>query len=98
MSKKNWLLWVVINLVMGIFGYVLLAIGFIIGIAGSGNIYMALAIALFILLILIFYANRILYHVFAQHSEESIPGTVELGGNLLAWAVVIAVYLVFAFL
>lgn len=98
MSKKNWVIWVVINLVMGVFGYVLLALGFVIGIAGSGNVYAALAIALFILMILIFYANRILYHVFAQHSDRIVPGMVELGGNLLAWAVVIAVYLVFTFL
>lgn len=98
MSKKNWVIWAIINCVMGAFGYILLALGFIIGIAGSGNVYAALAIALFILMILIFYANRILYHVLAQHSENSIPGMVELGGNLLAWAVVIAVYLVFTFL
>lgn len=98
MSKKNWAVWAVINLIMGVFGYVLLALGFIIGIAGSGNVYVALAVALFILLILIFYANRILYHVLAQHSDQAISGMVELGGNLLAWAIVIAVYLIFTFL
>lgn len=102
MSKKNWIIWVVVNLIMGVGGYVFLGIGYIIGLANAGNniniVYVALAIALFILLLLIHFANRILYRVFSEGSSETVPGTVRLGGNLLAWAIVIVIYLILSFI
>lgn len=102
MNKKYWAIWMIVNLIMGIGGYVFLGIGYIIGLANAGDnsgiVYGVLAIALFILLILIHFANRILCRVFSEASGTTIPGTVQLGGNLLAWAMVIAVYLVFTFM
>lgn len=102
MNKKYWAIWIIVNLIMGAGGYVFLGIGYIIGLANAGDnpgiVYGALAIAVFILLVLIHFANRILCRVFSEGSGKTIPGTVQLGGNLLAWAIVIVVYLVFTFM
>lgn len=103
MSKKYWALWAVVNLIMGIGGYVLLAIGFLFGVALSSNadnhavLYLALAIAGLLLLVLIYLANRIMTHIISERSGSKVPKTVEPAGNLLAWVVVIALYLIMSF-
>ncbi len=101
MNKKYWALWGGINLIMGVGGYVLLVLGFMIGIANAGDnltiVYVALAITAFILLILFYFANRILIRVISERSGGEIPKTVEPAGNLLAWAIVIAIYLIMSF-
>ncbi len=101
MNKKYWALWGLINLIMGVGGYVLLVLGFMIGIANAGDnltiVYVALAITAFILLILFYFANRILIRVISERSDGEIPKTVEPAGNLLAWAIVIAIYLIMSF-
>lgn len=101
MNKKYWALWGLINLIMGVCGYVLLVLGFMIGIAGGGGnvsaVYVALAITAFILVILFYFANRIFIKVVSERSDKSLPKTVEPAGNLLAWAIVIAIYLIMSF-
>ncbi|MGN0132471.1 MAG: hypothetical protein ACI4AA_08520 [Lachnospiraceae bacterium] len=102
MNNKYWALWGIINLIMGVCGYVLLGIGFVIGLANAGNgqtaVYVALAITALILLVLFHFGNRILYRVLSERSEKEIPAVVELAGNLLAWAIVIIVYLIMSFI
>lgn len=103
MSKKYWALWAVINLIMGAGGFVLLAIGFLFGVAWSANaanqsvLYITLAVAGFLLLWMICLANRIMVGILSQYSEKPIPPAVEPAGNLLAWAVVIVIYLFMSF-
>lgn len=102
MSKKYWILWAIVNLIMGFSGYVLLVLGFMVGLAkGEGNVttvYVALAITGLILLFLIYLANRIFMRVICERSEQEIPKSVEPAGNLLAWAIVIILYLIMSFL
>lgn len=103
MTKGNWLLWAFINIIMGICGYVLLAFGFFAAAAAVAQgqrtsiIYAVLAAVAFVLLLLFFVANKVLYKVFAQKGGKEIPPIIMTAGNLLAWAVVIVVYLSFAF-
>lgn len=102
MSKKLWLIWALVNMIMGICGYVLLAFGFFAGLAAGGQsvavVYAVLAAVALVLLLLFFFANKVVYRVFAQRAEKEIPPIIMTAGNLLAWAVVIAVYLIFTFM
>lgn len=102
MNKKYWAILIIINVIMGFCGYVLMAFGFLAQVATGGNnavkIYLVLAAIGFVLLLVFFAANRIVYRVFSERSSEEISGKVVAAGNITAWVTLVCVYILFAFL
>lgn len=100
MNKKYWAVLIIINIIMGFCGYVLMALGFLAQIATGGNdaakIYLVLAAVGFVLLLVFYAANRIIYRVFSEKSREEIPGRVVAAGNITAWITLVCVYILFA--
>lgn len=102
MNKKYWVILIMINILMGFCGFVLMAFGFIAQIAAGGNntvkIFLVLAAIGFVLVLVFFAANRIMYRVFSERSPKEIPGRVTAVGNITAWAALAGTYILFALL
>ena len=102
MNKIYWAVLIMINIVMGFCGYVLMAIGFLAqiasGVSSTAKIILVLAAIGFVLLLVFFAANRIIYRVFSERSSEEISGKVVAAGNITAWVTLVCVYILVAFL
>lgn len=102
MNKKYWAVLIGTNIIMGFCGFMLMAFGFVAQIASDANntvkIFLVLSAIGFVLLLIFFAANKIMYRVFSERSTEEITDRVVLAGNITAWAALICVYILFALL
>ena len=102
MSGKNWIIWSATNIVLGILGYILLCMTFVMTLTLAGGnapvIYMALSVVGLLLLLAFHFTNRSVYKGMSERCKETIPPIMIFAGNILSWMVLIGIYLVMAYL
>ncbi len=102
MKAKNWLLWSLTNIILGLLGYIVMGMIFMVTIAIAGAnvvvVYLVLGIVGLLLLYGFYYTNRTVYKSISERTKENIPHALMLGGNMLAWITLILIYIAMSYL